>query len=195
MSKPFIALIIAVLVIGLSIGGAFAGGIAIGKSQDSDSPPSIQTASTGPASTQATDGALTAEQLQELRQRIQSGDVIPGELGQFGQQFPGGFGGRGGGGAGGFGFGGGGLFGTIEAIEGGEISVNTAQGVLKASVSSDTNIQVFSEGTLQDLLNGMQVTVVGERDEEGNVQATSIVVVPEGGGGFRFGGQRQAPNQ
>ncbi|MCI0437880.1 MAG: hypothetical protein L0177_01970 [Chloroflexi bacterium] len=179
MTKPFVALIAVVVVLGASIGGAFAGGVAVGKGQGSEEP-TAQTSlaqNTSPQTTSQTD----PQSLQELRGRAQSGTLTEGELQQFRQQFQGG---GDGGPTPGFAIGQSGLVGEVESIEGDTILVNTPQGVLTASVTDETSIQVFKDGTLADLLEGMQVTVVGERGEDGSVQAASIVVLPEGAGGF-----------
>jgi hypothetical protein len=94
----------------------------------------------------------------------------------------------------------GGLAGTIESVEGNTVTVNTAQGPLQATIGADTTIQTFAEGTLADLEPGLQVTVTGQRAEDGSVQATSILITPEGavsfpGGGFFPGGTRQWSGQ
>ena len=128
-----------------------------------------------------------------------------GGFGGFGGGQGGGFGGAGGGQGGGFGGGQGGagggfpgaLTGTIESIEGDTITVNTAQGPLTATVQpGQTVIQVLSTGTIDDLSQGLQVTVTGDTSEDGTLSATSIVITLDfrslfGGGGFGggFGGQ------
>ena len=184
-TKSFLTLVIAVLVLGGSLGGAFVGGIALGKNQEDDV--TLNSASTQlPSGTdQQASGQLTQGQLDQFRQQIQSGEFDPENRDQLRRQFQDQFGQ---GGPGGLGFGGaGGLTGTIEGIEGDTITINTAQGPLLATISTDTTIQIFVEGTLTDLENGTQVTVRGQRREDGTVEATSITVTPEGLGGL-FGG-------
>ena len=104
--------------------------------------------------------------------------------------------------AGGGGFSGGGLTGTIEEVQGNTVTVNTPQGPLQASIGTDTVIQLFANGTLADLLVGMRVTVIGQPGADGTVQATSIVLIPEGSTGFlggdsffrdRLGGSQDLP--
>ncbi len=175
-TKAFIILLVGFLALGGSIGGAFAGGIVLGKSQGEEAAASNGITPTLPGSglPQGFQGQLSTEELEQLRQQFQ------------------GLAGRGGGGGGqgfaGGGFGGrGGLTGTIESLEDGSITVVTPQGPLQAGVDADTTIQVFAQGTLADLLIGMRVTVVGERGDDGTVNASSIVVIPEGEGGL-FGG-------
>lgn len=184
-TKSFVTLVIAILVLGGSLGGAFVGGIALGKNQEDDV--ALNSASTQlPSGTdQQALGQLTQEQLDQFRQQIQSGEFDPENRDQFRRQFQDQFGQ---GGPGGLGFGGaGGLTGTIEGIEGDTITINTAQGPLLATISTDTTIQIITEGTLTDLENGTQVTVRGQRGEDGTVEATSIIITPEGLGGL-FGG-------
>ena len=188
-TRAFVWLLVGFLAVGGALGGAFAGGVVLGKSQGDESngngvlpqPPS----SLGQQASTQTD----APSLDQIRQRFQSGDISPEEAAQFRQQFQGQFGG-GGPGGGGRRFGGGaGMTGTIERIEGNFVTLNTPQGPLEVTIGEDTSIQMFAEGTLSDLLAGVRVTVTGERGEDGTVVATSILLVPEGGGGGGgFGG-------
>ncbi len=200
-SRSFTLLISVVVALGVSIGGAFVGGIALGKSQEAEAaqngPLARPTSSLGGPSSEQSDGAS----LEQFRQRIQSGQATSEELAQLRQSFQSGqgFGGQrfGGQGFGGQRFSGrGGLSGTIEKIEGNTITVNTPQGPLQAAVEADTIIQIFAVGTLADLLEGVRVTVFGQRGEDGAVQARSILLVPEGAdglfdGGFLFGAGQQ----
>ena len=190
-NKAFLVLVAIAIVLGASLGGAFAAGVAVGRSQD-NSQAANGTSTDIPAFTPpgapafAPPGAqgglqeITPQQLEQFRQQI-------------GQQF---------GEGGGFPFGGGGLAsraltGDIESIDGNVITVNTPQGPLQATLSEDTGIQVFSQGTPQDLEIGQQVIIGGERNEEGVMEATDVLVTPEGdlfGGGFLgAGGGRRLP--
>lgn len=180
-SKSFIPLLIGVLVLGGSLGGAFVGGMALGKSQAEASSNSAPL-----SSTDQQPGQTDQERLDALLQQIQSGEVDPSTRDQFQQQFQGQFGGGG--------FSGGGLTGPIEGIEGTTVTVNTPQGPLQASIGPDTTIRLFTEGALADLLVGMNVTITGQPGEDGTVQAVSVILVPEGSTGF-FGGGRLGRNQ
>ncbi|MBI2164871.1 MAG: hypothetical protein HYU29_00480 [Chloroflexi bacterium] len=178
VTKGFVALLVAVLVLGGGLGGAFAGGIALGKSQGEKEARSAQPARSTPVSGQQSQGQMSQEQLQQMRQQFQ------GQLGQGGDQ---GLMGRGG------------LTGTVEKIEGNVVTINTAQGPLRATISADTAIQMMSTGTARDLKMGLTVTVVGQRGEDGTVTARSVLITPEGdagffGGGF-FGGRQQQGQQ
>ena len=93
----FLALFVA---LGLSIGGSFAGGVAFGRSQDNEPdsgtptlaiPGNFGQTSVGQSAQSSTadsngDGDLP-ENLAELRQRIQSGDVNPEDLARLREQF------------------------------------------------------------------------------------------------------------
>ena len=92
-------------------------------------------------------------------------------------------------------FGGGATFGTIDSIGEGVVVINTPQGPVEATISSETVIQVFSAGEVGDLEEGMSVTVMGQEDaESGKLEAASIIASPEGAGGFPgFGGFQNRP--
>ena len=184
-TKSFLGLLGVVLVLGGSLGGSFVGGIALGKSQGEEvtpnSAPAQPTASPGQQSSGQSDG----DSLNQLRQRIQSGQASPEELAQFRQQFQGQLTE----GAGGRGFAGrGGLTGTIENIEGNTVTINTLQGPLQATIVEETTIQRFAVGTLADLLAGVRVTVTDQRGEDGTVEASSILIIPGGAGSLPEGG-------
>ena len=189
--RSFTLLIGVVVALGISIGGAFVGGIALGKSQDAEAAQAPSEAPAPSGGFQQSDGGADAASLDLLRQRIRSGDATPEELAELRQQLQGQFGG---GGFGGGRLGGGdlgqGLTGTIEAVDGNVITVDTPQGPLQATVTDETAIQLFSEGSLADLLEGLRVTVIGQR-QDGAVEASAILLLPEGegffGGGFQGG--------
>lgn len=200
-TKSFTGLLIAVVALGGGLGASFAGGIAVGKNQVEAStiPPTAQLVAPTNSEPTADDSVdAVADQLQDLRERISRGEQPSAEelqllREQFQGQTRGGFGAQGGG----FGGGGGALTGTIEGLEGNVITVNTDQGPLRAVVDDETVIQRLAVIGSDDLLDGLQVTVVGTRNDAGEVEATSIFVVPEGGlaglfggGGGGFGGGR-----
>ena len=73
--------------------------------------------------------------------------------------------------------------------------------MLQVTISDETAIQRFAEGTLDDLVAGQRVTVTGATTDDGTVEARSILVAPEGAEGLfgerqLFGGrmrERQQP--
>ena len=84
--------------------------------------------------------------------------------------------------------------GTIEKVEGNTVTLNTPQGSLLATISDETIIQKTTEVPTAELVEGVRITVVGARGEDGIVEARLISLVPDGqegflgGGGFRGGG-------
>jgi hypothetical protein len=183
-TKSFLPLLIGVLVLGAGFGGAFAGGIALGKGQQEELPlVAVQPAASSDVGRETT-GQTELPNLSQIREQFQSGEIDPETLAQLREQFQGRVG------QGGQSFAGGGLIGTIGAIDGTSVTVDTAQGPLQATVGADTTIQMFNEGELADLETGLRVMVTGQRDEEGNVVASSILITPEGVGDAFGGGQR-----
>ena len=217
-TKAFLVLIMIVIVLGGSIGGAFAGGVALGKSQDDDETTAATTvpggfqapsAGSGQGDTAGPGGNFTpggfsggfnGEDRAVLRDRIQSGDISPEELAERQSRFQGGgFDGQsqdhdsqqfqGGFGRDAGGFGGSGLFGTVASIDGGTLTVETIDGPQEVAVGDDTEVRLFVDGTLEDLESGTRVTVLGERAEDGTFQVSSIQVAPENVDGFFQGGR------
>ena len=181
-TKTFLLLLAGIVALGGSLGGAFVGGMALGKGQGKEVAASSQPAPSSLA--QQSSDPLNSAQMGQLRERLQSGQLGSQDLEQFRQQFQG----QAGQGAGTPGLmGRGGLTGAIEAIDGDTLTINTAQGPLQATIADDTTIQRYTESTLSDLLEGVQVTVVGQRAEDGTVEARSVTVIPEGEAGV-FGG-------
>ena len=69
-------------------------------------------------------------------------------------------------------------------IEGDQITVNTAQGELRATITAETVIQTITEGSISDLESGMRVTIIGQRSEDGSIVAGSILITPGDTSGF-----------
>lgn len=69
---------------------------------------------------------------------------------------------------------GGGTIGQIKSIDGDVIQLSTPQNVTTVTVSSNTVIRKTVDGTLADLKPGMRVTVIGQRDSNGNITAATI---------------------
>ena len=210
-AKAFVSLLVGVLVLGGLVGASFIGGMVLGKNSGAEAADNV-VAATAPqppsAEAQSLD-EVDGQGLSQLRQRIQSGEATQEEIAELRQQLraqfgagdggPGGAQGFGGGGFGGGGFGGGGfggggfggrggLIGTLEAVDGNLVTLNTAQGPLHVTVTEDTTIQKTVQVTLADLVLGEPLTVGSARGEDGAVEATTIFVLPEGQEGLRPGG-------
>ena len=198
-TKAFLALVVLVLVVGGGVGGAFAGGVALGKTQGDGAPPGVAGETPGLQSPGVgAAGQPNQQTLDQLRQRIQSGEVSAEELEGLRQQFQG----RAPGATGGLGSvpgdagfaGGRGLTGTVGSVSEGLIVVDTPQGPLRAVIGEETVVSAITQGTLGDLESGVTVTVVGQRGEDGTVRADSILILPGEASGVRgrggFGGFR-----
>ena len=205
-NKFFMGLAGAVLLAALGVGGAFTGGVAYERSGEDTSP--VVTAPDLPSPSgvqaQASGRQFNPEAIADLQARLQSGSATPEDLQQLRQQFAGQSGGfGGGGGAGGnLRFGGRGLNGPIESIEGDTITINTAQGPLQVVLNADTTINNIVEVDSSALTVETRISVNGQRNEAGVMEATTITITPEGftlgvDGGFRrgFSGQAQSSGQ
>ena len=164
-------------VLALVLGGAL-GGILLVVLDDTDEDPTPIASIAGPGG--AGDGP-DFERLTELTGRVESGDFDPEdleELGELAAQFPSEFSGEAPLGS----ADGPSMIGTVQGLDGNSLVLNTPVGPLEATVGDDTSILSISEaeGTLEDLTSGLRVTITGERNEEGLLEATAVRVVPEG---------------
>jgi cytoskeletal protein CcmA (bactofilin family) len=74
-----------------------------------------------------------------------------------------------------------GSFGTLVKIDGNILTLTTAQGQqMMVTVSSNTTIEKNVSGIIADLQVGETLTVIGPRDVDGNVNAVSILIHPQG---------------
>ena len=207
-NSGFFLLVGLVTVVGVGVGGAFVGGMAVGKAQAASQVqgPSIPTAprsstttttegqTTGAGATTGApsdSGAGAAGRGAGLRGQL--GNLDPTQIAALRQQL----GAQGGpGAAGGAGAFGGALTGTVDSITATSLTVNTPSGPLQATIDASTRIIVMSSGTAADLAKGANVTVLSTRDANGNVMAQTITLTPvelQGalpglGGAGRFGG-------
>ena len=85
-TKAFLVMLALVLVLGGSIGGAFAGGVALGKTQGEESVAS-GLAATGGSGSQLSQGGLSLPHRDQLRRGIQSGDLSRQDLTQLQGRF------------------------------------------------------------------------------------------------------------
>ena len=179
-----------VAVLALMLGGAL-GGVLIVVLDDGEDEAPVVSALAGP-SPQGPD----FERLRELTGRIEAGDVdaedleeleevvselpVGTERGPVAGDVPGGQ-----------------MIGAVESLEGGVLAVDTPIGPLQTAMGEEAVITVISEseGALEDLTPGLRITLEGQRNEDGLLEAAGITVVPEGLGiplGGRLAG-RQSP--
>ena len=196
MTKAFMGLLVAALVLGVALGAAFAGGVALGKSQGGDT---AQPQAFGQF--QPGEGAQSGRQFNRQGQDQTAAGAEPEGAGRTaGQGSSNGPAGRpqtgeqrdeqndGAAlkrgerqGAGGRRSGAPGVFGTIQSLEGTQLTIETPQGTAKVSVGPDTRVYRLVEASTEDLQPQAQVRVMGPRSDEGLVEAASVVLVPEGG--------------
>ena len=163
------------------------------RSQAAPQPEPTQVVAAAAVQTQAEDSAsegetaevapMTQEELEQLRDKLRSGELSAEERQEAIERLRAQFGG----GQGGFGGGGGTqAVGSIDSISGGTITVATELASVTASVGEDTNIRITSILEPTALTEGRQVMVFSER-VDGSTLARAITIIPEGQGGFGRG--------
>lgn len=151
-------------------------------------PPATQSRPSANEVSNAEEAPMTQEEIQQLRQQMQSGQLSEEEsqraIQRLRAQFGGGQGGPFGGDAGSV------TFGPIESVTEDTITVKTELASVTASVGEDTNVRITSLLDHTALTAGAQVRVVSER-VEGSALARVITIIPEGQDaiGGRQGGQ------
>jgi hypothetical protein len=148
--KRFIILLIVAVVVGGVIGGAFIGGIAIGKDQGREEITQEMQDRTSQFASRFGQDSTTD----------QPTDMTP----PTGAGMP---------------FGRGGTMGTVEKIEGGIITVTTTNGSVNIVTSSSTTLQKMDNGSLTDIKIGDSITVSGESQDDGSIQASNIFITPK----------------
>lgn len=205
MPKVFSLLLTLALVQGGMLGGAFAGGVALGKSQ---APVLGRSATAGPkdglsAQSQFSRGR-PAEGEPELFGRGSNQEIHTGSPGSFREQFPsrqdGRFGERPRSGAGPQGrreFQGGqadrpgsrgfsgaargpSISGTVTGVEGNQVTVTAHSGAVAIQVITETVFQKVAQAVLDDIQQGVRVRVFGRPGGDGVIRARSIVLLPVG---------------
>ena len=188
---------VTVVALGGSIGGAFSGGLALGRTQGHDAFPEsavLRQFGDGQSST----GVSPSGEILGDRLGGATGDSqvfrFEGEP-QNGQETPSGSGDPGG-------FGSGGTFsrnvltGAIGSVDGNLLTVTTESGETQVNLTDDATIQLYESGTAADLSPGDQVLVFASSSAEGSevLDATSVIVNPPEGAGL-FGGGRPGGRQ
>ena len=150
-------------------------------STDSDATDAQESSGSQTQPNDATDGdaendPISEEELQQILQRIQSGEMSPEEFMQIAEQLEAQFGGE----VGGFGgMSGTQAFGTIQSIDGNAITIDTETGAVTANLATDTMISVTSVLDPSELAEGMQVIAFSER-VDGRTTARMITIEPDG---------------
>jgi hypothetical protein len=72
-----------------------------------------------------------------------------------------------------------GAAGTVKSIEGDILLLSTAQDVTNVILTDETVINLFVDGELEDLTPQQRVTVIGQRNDAGEIVAEIIQILPE----------------
>ena len=93
--------------------------------------------------------------------------------------------------------------GSVSKVDDSQITVDTDTGAVTVNLQSESTIQIYKTGTINDLTEGVSVLVVTSTDDESGapVTTTSVVINPpefgrqfgDGGFGGSFGGRPQRP--
>lgn len=75
------------------------------------------------------------------------------------------------------GFMGGGTTGQVKTIEGDVMTLSTAMDVTTVNLSDSTQVEISETVTVADLQPGMQVTVTGQRDSNGELSASRVMIL------------------
>lgn len=75
------------------------------------------------------------------------------------------------------GFGRGGTNGQIKSIQGNVLQLSTAQNVTTVTLTDATRILKYTRSSATELQPGLRVTIVGQRDSQGNLTASQITVL------------------
>lgn len=151
--KHFSILLIVAILIGGVIGGTFIGGITLGKNQGREEvTQELQNRASQFASSFGQDTTQNSATDQ------QSSLTPPAGTGMA--------------------FGRGGTMGTVEKIEGGIITVTTPTGSVSVVTNASTTVQKMGIGSLTDIKTGDSITISGETQYDGSIQASSIFITP-----------------
>ena len=170
--------LLGVLLLGALLGSAFLLGLSVGN----DKLDEIQTPTRFSEASSTTSDSMTSvseEQLEIIRQRFPN--ITEEQIDNFRDRFTG----QMAQGDPGQGFRPDGISGKIEGIQDRIISLTTSQGQLEIVTNSDTKIQRLSEITLDNLESGLNITIIGLRQESGQIEASTILVTPDGTGIFQ----------
>ena len=74
-------------------------------------------------------------------------------------------------------FGGGRTTGQVKSIDGNIMMVSTAQNVTTVNLSASTRIEKSAPAAISDLQTGLQVTVTGQRDSNGDITAIQVLIL------------------
>jgi RNase P/RNase MRP subunit p29 len=69
--------------------------------------------------------------------------------------------------------------GTVESLEGDTLRLTTAEGEITVTLTDETVLTRTATAERADLQAGARVTVIGERDDSGDLTAAVIQILPD----------------
>ncbi len=69
--------------------------------------------------------------------------------------------------------------GTVESLEGDTLRLTTAEGEITVTLTDETVLTLTATGERSDLQAGARVTVIGQRDDSGDLTAAVIQILPD----------------
>jgi hypothetical protein len=172
MTKPFLFLVGVVAVLGVGLGLAFVGGLAVGAGRAEATTPVPVSPAFSPGGSQSGGAGQSAA----LQQRLQGAGSIDQSAAGPGRQFqrpdeampPMAFmAGRAG------------LMGTVTGIDGDILTIETSQGMVRAVIGENTSITRIDPATAADLEDGAAVRIMTRESEGGALEAVSITIITE----------------
>ncbi len=194
-TKAFSILLLTTLVLGVALGGAYAGGFALGRNSEAVQPPesqSLRPPTGGQAAGQAAGRARPGQaQAESGEVAVRTGSVPEqGGAADSSAGRPAGAQGADGSAVAADGSVNSGqdasgvqeLFGSISTLEGDLVTLESPRGQALAAISEITVIQKRVMGSVDDLSVGATVQVSGRPGEDGQIQARSLTLAPAGDG-------------
>ena len=83
--------------------------------------------------------------------------------------------------------------GKVTSLDANNLSIETSQGVVTASLSEGTEVLVLTESETGEITTGNWVLVIGEKDESGELKATRVITGSEDLSGWLGGRQSGDP--
>ena len=176
-TKPFAVILVLFLAIG-GLAGSLTGVFTSGDNDDGGLVSAAGVAGQGlPTGGQSgtTPGGAEFDP-ERIREQLQSGELTQEDLANIREQFQGQ---AGGGGGAQQGSGTVTRTGIVASVDGSTIFLTGFQGDITVTIGGETAPQQFRTGSVEELSAGQQVTVIGQRGDQG-VVARSIVVTPAG---------------
>jgi len=67
--------------------------------------------------------------------------------------------------------------GTVEKVEGNVVTLNTSTSTVSVNIGNSTSIEKMAEGSLADITLGANITVSGNKNADGSIEARSITII------------------